>query len=92
MSRIHEIEYEIGSGNLWADIGRPDAEEAFARAELMRKVTGIIRDRQLTDAQAAETLGTDARTVADLMSGRMSKFSLSRLISFMTTLGHDAES
>jgi predicted XRE-type DNA-binding protein len=81
----------ISSGNIWADIGRPDAEEAFARCQLMHRVTTMIRERDLTQAQAAEILGTNQPTVSDLMRGKLSKFSLSRLIGFMTALGQDVE-
>lgn len=82
---------EFSSGNLWADIGRPDADEALARAELMSRVTDIIRQRRLTQARAAEILGTNQPTVSDLMRGKMSKFSLERLISFLNALDRDVE-
>lgn len=85
------IEYEIGSGNLFADIGRPDAAEALARSELMRRATGIIRRRRLTQARAAEILGTSQPTVSDLMRGKMSRFSLERLIAYLTALGEEVE-
>jgi predicted XRE-type DNA-binding protein len=84
-------EFYVSSGNIWADIGRPDAEEAFARCKLMHRVTTMIRERELTQAQAAELLGTNQPTVSDLMRGKMSKFSLSRLIGFLTALGQDVE-
>jgi predicted XRE-type DNA-binding protein len=82
---------EFSSGNLWADIGRPDADEALARAELMSRVTDIIRQRRLTQARAAEILGTNQPTVSDLMRGKMSKFSLERLIAFLNALDRDVE-
>jgi predicted XRE-type DNA-binding protein len=84
-------EFYVSSGNIWADIGRPDAEEAFARSQLMHRVTTLIREQRLTQAQAAEILGTNQPTVSDLMRGKLSKFSLSRLIGFMTALGQDVE-
>lgn len=82
---------EFGSGNLWADIGRPDADEALARAELMNRVTSIIRQRRLTQARAAEILGTNQPTVSDLMRGKLSRFSLERLIAFLNALDRDVE-
>jgi predicted XRE-type DNA-binding protein len=89
---IDEIpEVELGSGNLWADIGRPDADEALARAELMSRVTGIIRARRLTQARAAELLGTNQPTISDLIRGKLSKFSLERLIAFLNALDCDVE-
>jgi predicted XRE-type DNA-binding protein len=82
---------EFSSGTLWADIGRADADEALARAELMSRVTDIIRQRRLTQARAAEILGTNQPTISGLMRGKMSKFSLERLIAFLNTLDRDVE-
>jgi predicted XRE-type DNA-binding protein len=85
------LEYEVGSDNVFADTGVPNPEEALARAELMRRVTGIIRERRLTQAGAARILGTNQPTVSDLMRGQFSKFSLERLIAFLNALDHDVE-
>ncbi|HEX6370461.1 MAG TPA: helix-turn-helix transcriptional regulator [Longimicrobium sp.] len=86
-----EIEVHVSSGNIWADLGRPDAEEAFARCQLMHRVTTIIRERRLTQAEAAKILGTNQPTVSDLMRDKLSKFSLERLIGFLNALGQDVE-
>ena len=86
-----EIRIEEGSGNLWADIGRPDADEALARAELMRQISEMIRARGLTQAAAARVLGTTQPTVSDLVRGKLSQFSLERLIAFLNALGQDVE-
>lgn len=85
------LEYEIGSDNVFADTGVPNPEEALARAELMRRVTNIIRERRLTQAGAARILGTNQPTVSDLMRGHFSKFSLERLIAFLNALDQDVE-
>jgi predicted XRE-type DNA-binding protein len=84
-------EYEIGSDNVFADTDVPNPEEAFVRAELMRRVTNIIRERRLTQARAAEILGTNQPTVSDLMRGQFPKFSLDRLIGFLNALDRDVE-
>ena len=84
-------EYFVSSGNIWADFGDPDAEELLARANLMSRVYTIIRERELTQAQAAKVLGTNQPTVSDLMRGKFNKFSLERLIGFMMALGHNVE-
>lgn len=84
-------EHFVGSGNVFADVGLPDAEELLARAELMRRVYVLIRERGLTQARAAAVLGTNQPTVSDLMRGKLSKFSLERLIAFLNALGQDVE-
>jgi predicted XRE-type DNA-binding protein len=86
-----EIRIEEGSGNLWADIGRADADEALARAELMRRIAATISARGLTQAAAAELLETTQPVISDLVRGKLSRFSLERLIGYLNALGNDVE-
>ncbi|HEX8906716.1 MAG TPA: helix-turn-helix transcriptional regulator [Longimicrobiaceae bacterium] len=90
--RLREgVDYELSTGNPWADAGRPDAEEAYARSQLMEKLTKLIRERRLTQAKAAQLLGTTQPTVSDLMRGKLSLFSLERLMAFLRALDQDVE-
>src|SRR5687767_9631701 len=84
-------EHYVSSGNIFADLGLPDAEEMLARSKLMLRVTGLIEERRLTQAQASTILGTNQPTVSDLMRGKINKFSLSRLIGFLNALGQNVE-
>lgn len=85
------LDYEIGSDNVFADTGVANPEEALARAQLMSHIIDEIRERKLTQARAAELLGTNQPTISDLMRGKMSKFSLERLIAFLNALDCDVE-
>lgn len=82
---------DFSSGNLWADIGRPDADAALARAGLMSRVADILHESPMTAAGAAGLLDVDELTVSDLMRGKMSRFSLERLIAFLKALDRDVE-
>jgi predicted XRE-type DNA-binding protein len=82
---------EESTGNIFADIGRADAAEAHARSQLMRRITEILRERKLTQVQMAELLRTTQPVVSDLMRGKLSKFSIERLFSFLEALGYDVE-
>jgi predicted XRE-type DNA-binding protein len=64
-----EIEVYHGSGNVFADLGLPDAEERLAKAELARQILNIIAKRRLTQAKAAELLGIDQPKVSALTRG-----------------------
>jgi predicted XRE-type DNA-binding protein len=86
-----EMKVEVGSGNLWADLGYPDADEMFERCQMMARIIDIIRERKLTQAKAAKLLGTTQPTVSDLMRGKLQLFSLERLISFLRALGDEVE-
>jgi predicted XRE-type DNA-binding protein len=82
-------DYTVSSGNVFADIGLPKPEGAFAKAELAQKIVAIIRDRHLTQVRAAEILGVDQPKISALGSGQLSGFSIERLIRFLVLLGHD---
>ena len=84
-------DHTVGSGNVFADLGLPKAEEALAKAELAQKIAVIIERRRLTQAQAAQLLGVDQPKISALRRGRLSGFSLERLVRFLILLGSDVE-
>jgi predicted XRE-type DNA-binding protein len=77
---------ERSSGNVFADLGYPNPEEALAKARLSSIITDILRRRGLTQTQAAKLLGIDQPKVSRLMRGRVREFSLERLIHFLGAL------
>ncbi|MBI1738259.1 MAG: XRE family transcriptional regulator [Acidobacteria bacterium] len=83
--------YTVSSGNVFADLGFPNAEEMLAKAELAHKITAIIQRRGLTQARAAALLGVDQPKVSALKRGRLSGFSLERLVRFLILLGRDVQ-
>ncbi len=84
-----QLDYTVSSGNVFADLGMPNPEESLAKAELAHKITLLVRDKRLTQAQTAKLLGVDQPKVSALMRGRLSGFSLERLIRFLLLLGQD---
>ena len=82
-------DYIESSGNVFADLGFPDADEMLAKAELAIKVADIVRQRHLTQVQAAAILGVDQPKVSALIRGRLSGFSIERLLRFLLLLGTD---
>ena len=85
------IEVESGSGNVFADLGYPDAKERRLKVELAMEVNRILQNRELTQAQAARTLGILQPHVSDLVRYRLNRFSVERLMQFLTHLGKDVE-
>src|SRR5512147_2324568 len=79
------------SGNVFADLESPRAEEALAKAELAQKIIDIVRARRLTQSQAAQLLKVDQPKISALTRGRLSGFSIDRLLRFLMLLGHDIE-
>lgn len=91
MSDIDEIEYEESSGNVFADLGLPDADELLLKAGLARQITAILEARGLTQGEAARILGTQQPKVSQLVRGALAGFSLERLIRYLNALGRDVE-
>ena len=78
-------------GNVFADIGAKSPDQALAKAQLARQITGIIKSRGLTQSQAAEILHIDQAKVSALVRGHLQGYSADRLFRFLNALGHDVE-
>jgi predicted XRE-type DNA-binding protein len=79
------------SGNVFADLGFPDAEELQAKADLVIQIIQIIEERGLKQAEAAEIMGIDQPKVSALVRGKLDGFSMERLYRFLNALGMDVE-
>ena len=86
-----DIKVHEGSGSVFTDLGLAEAQELEGKAELMLRITEIIRGRHLTQTEAAELLGTTQPIVSNLMNGRLSGFSWERLVRFLNALDRDVE-
>jgi predicted XRE-type DNA-binding protein len=86
-----EIKVQVGSGNVFADLDLPNPEERLIKAELARRISEIIRQRALTQIEAAELLEIDQPKVSALTRGRLNGFSTTRLFRFLNALGSDVE-
>jgi predicted XRE-type DNA-binding protein len=85
------IQIEKGSGNVFADIGVPNPEEALAKMEIARQVNRILVARELSQAEAGVILGIAQPRVSDLIRGRLGRFSLDKLLDFAKRSGNDVE-
>jgi predicted XRE-type DNA-binding protein len=80
-----------GSGNVFADLGLTNADQELMKARLTLQIAAIIKERGLTQAEAAKVLGIQQPHVSALARNRAGNFSVGRLIEFLTALGHDVE-
>jgi predicted XRE-type DNA-binding protein len=85
------IEINPGSGNVYADLGYPDAEEMLVKAKLVRKISEIVRSKGLTQVEAARILGLTQPKVSALLRGQFRGVSERKLIDCLTSLGRDVE-
>ena len=82
-------DYVEGSGNVFADLQVANAEDMLVKAELAQKIGTILREQGLTQVQAATILGIDQPKVSALLCGRLSRFSVEKLLQFLLLLGND---
>jgi predicted XRE-type DNA-binding protein len=75
----------VGSGNVFADLGFGNPEEELLKANLIREIRAIIKRRKLTQAKAAAMLGLKQPDVSSIITGRVGKFSIDRLVGSTTT-------
>src|ERR1700753_4130527 len=84
-------EFTPSSGHVFADLNLPHADDLLAKAELAAKIIVEIQRRRLTQSQAAAILGIDQPKVSALKQGKLSGFSIERLMRFLLRLGRDVE-
>ncbi|MDE2572721.1 MAG: XRE family transcriptional regulator [bacterium] len=79
------------SGNVFADLGLPDADEMFRKAEIVTKIDRLIDGRGLSQRQVAKITGLSQPDVSRLWRGMIDGFSLERLLGVLAALGVDIE-
>jgi predicted XRE-type DNA-binding protein len=86
-----EATHEASSGNVFADLGFPKSAQELVKAKLTVQIFHILRDRKLTQTEAARLLGTTQAQVSALMRCRPVSVSVGKLMEFLTVLGQDVE-
>jgi predicted XRE-type DNA-binding protein len=81
----------VDKGDAFHALGLEDADELVLRAELLRRIADIIKERGLTQAAAGALMRMDQPRVSALMHGRITKFSTDRLLQALSDLGQDVE-
>ena len=85
------IRIERSSGNVFADLGLPDAAELDTKVRLAVEINRLIKDKRLTQVTAAECLEVSQPKVSALKNYKLDGFSVERLMSFLLALGQDVE-
>jgi predicted XRE-type DNA-binding protein len=84
--RPSRIEFEEGSGNVFADLGIKDADRLLARSQIGFHVFKILKDQKLKQREIAEVLGIAQPDVSHLMNGHFSRFTTDKLLDFLKRL------
>jgi predicted XRE-type DNA-binding protein len=80
-----------GSGNVFRDLGRPDADREQLRALLAAKIIGVLDERKLTVRAAHEATGVAAADFSRIRNANLGRFTIDRLMTILSSLGQDVE-
>jgi predicted XRE-type DNA-binding protein len=88
---ISGVGVEIGSGNVFADLGLPDADKLKIKSGLVIEITRAIRKLGLTQQEAALRMGITQPKVSGMLRGDFSNLSERKLMDCLNRLGYDIE-
>ena len=80
-----------GTGNVFADLGYPDATERQAKLRLAYALNQVLEQRKLTQADAAKVLRVTQPKVSALRHYKLAGFSVERLMTLLTALDQDVD-
>jgi predicted XRE-type DNA-binding protein len=80
-----------GTGNVFADLGFPDAAERQAKLRLAYALNQVIEARKLSQLEAAKVLGVSQPKVSALRNYKLAGLSVERLMNLLTALDQDVE-
>ena len=83
--------YEVGSGNVFKDIGVPNADEHLVKAQLVFKIDTIMKKRRMKQIEAAALFGVRQPDISKMLRGEFRQFSVERLMRFLVALNQDVE-
>ncbi len=85
------IEVHVSAPNIFAELGLPDAETHFLKAQIVAELYRLSNDQQLTQVQAGTVMGISQPEVSRLFKGHFREYSVERLIGFLPGFHHRVE-
>lgn len=86
-----ELTVEVGSGNVFADLGLPDADELLLKAQLVLKIHTVMTARKLKQPAAAKLMGVSQPDLSRLLRGHFRDVSEGRLLRMLRRLDTEVE-
>lgn len=83
------LEAERGSTNVYADLGDPDADEMLVKAQLATRIGEIIKQRRLTQREAAAIIDMPQSKLSGMLRGQFRGISEAKMLNCLTRLGRD---
>jgi predicted XRE-type DNA-binding protein len=75
-----KVKIEAGSDNIFADLGLPDADTHFLKAQIVAEIYRLINERKLTQAAAGKLMGISQPEVSRMFKGNFREYSIDRLM------------
>jgi predicted XRE-type DNA-binding protein len=73
--------------NVYEQLGFPDAEEMFIKAQLVSKIAEILRERRWSQQQAAKVLGLTQPKLSRMLRGQFRGISEMKMMDCLIRLG-----
>lgn len=89
--KTENMEFHEGSGNVFADFGHQNPDEAQLKSRLALRIYKAMKEKGLTQRQAAALMGVDHAKVSAIVNGRLTGYSIDRLFRFLNALDVNVE-
>jgi predicted XRE-type DNA-binding protein len=86
-----KVKVDVGSGNIFADLGLPDANTHFLKAQIVSEIYRLTNERKLTQARAGKLMGITQPEVSRMFKGQFREYAVDRLMGFLTNFDRDVE-
>lgn len=82
----NDLELLEGSGNVFDDLGIPDAETEAVKSALAAEIIKALREQKLTHAAAAERASVQRADISRICSVDLDRFTIDRLVRIARSL------
>ena len=89
MKKNRRLKVEVGSGNIFADLGLPDADELLLKSQIVVTLHRLIKELKLTQTAAAKRIGIGQPDLSNVLRGRYRGYSAERLMRMLTAFDQD---
>jgi predicted XRE-type DNA-binding protein len=91
LAMTRKVRIEAGSGNIFADLGLPDADTHFLKAQIVSEIYRLSNERKLTQREAGKLLGISQPEISRMFKGNFREYSIDRLMGFLTSFDRDVD-
>jgi|SRR4051794_5775657 predicted XRE-type DNA-binding protein len=86
-----DFELVRGSGNVFRDMGFPEADILQAKSTLAAKIIGVLDDKGISVRRAQELTGFAAADFSRVRQAKVQRFTIDRLLAMLVKLNADVE-